>query len=260
MKKERFLESKEELLSFNRRGLFAAPDETEEMFFRRCQASSPVVTNLSPRAKELFDIEPDWLKVIYDNKGLRLWEGGCTWIEADRVTLQLDKTFLKKESHFGYKREEIVAHELVHVVRGSFEEPIFEEVLAYQTSHSSFRRYFGPIFRTPKETLLLMGLIVGYGVASFFEMLQIPLISLFTATLLFGLLRLFRTQTIFAKAKKRLQSLISQQAILPVMLRLTDREIIRFSKMTPDEILSYAQKMTKVTLRWQQLFFAYFQQ
>lgn len=250
---------KEGLLEFNRRGLIHAPDEPDEIFFRRCQAApSRSSLSLSSFSQELFDINPDWVEVVYGNKGLRIWEGGCTWIDSEHITLQLNKAFLNKKSYFGYTQEEIVAHELVHVVRGSFEEPIFEEILAYQTSPSFFRRFFGPFFRTPKESLILIGLLFAYCLATCFETFQAPLFTIFISLIAWGLFRLLKAQTIFNRARKKLQVLVTPKKVLAVMLRLTDREIIRFSKMPQEEIAAYAQKMAKITLRWQQITSAYF--
>jgi hypothetical protein len=247
---------KEKLIELNKRGLIHAPDESDDSFFLRCRrASHSSSSPASPLAKKMFDIEPDWVWMIYDNKGLRFWEGACTWTKRDQFTLQLNKAFQQNNSYLGYSRDEVIAHELVHAVRGNF-----EEILAYQASSSTFRRFCAPIFRTARESLFFMVSLAGLLASSVFEFFQN--VALFGFLLLFigGLTRLLWAQRIFAKTRKKLTGLVSQEYILAVMLRLTDREIIRFSKMGSDEIATYAKKMSKIQMRWKQITGTYFAQ
>jgi len=249
---------KEKLLELNRRGLIHAPDEPDDHFFRRChKASFSSSSPSSSLAKELFDINPDWVWMIYDNKGLRFWEGGCTWIKQGHTTLQLKKIFQKKASYLGYSREEIIAHELVHVVRSAFEEPIFEEILAYQSSPSSFRRFCAPLFRNTKESIFFILALSVFFASTFFDILQTIALTGFCCLIIGGLLRLLWTQRTFERSKKKLSKLVGKEKVLAVMLRLTDREIIRFSKMRENEITAYAKKMAKIQIRWQQIFESY---
>lgn len=88
---------KEKLFEFNKRGLIHAPYEPDESFFQRCrQATSSPTSPCSELAKKMYDIEPDWVWMVFDNKGLRLWEGACTWKQQDLITLQLNRAFQKK--------------------------------------------------------------------------------------------------------------------------------------------------------------------
>lgn len=251
--------SEKKLLEKNTRGLIHAPDESEDAFLLRCQLSqkneSAPSSNL---AKKIFDIEADWVSLRYSDQRLRFWEGGCTWIEADQVTLQLRKAFEKKPRYFGYSYEEIVAHELVHVVRNSFEEPIFEEILAYQTSSSPFRRFLGPVFRSSKEStffmLCLAAVCLSTITATFQAFVYLGIFGLVAG----GTWRLFRTQRIFSQARKKIAEIVGKENALAVMVRLTDREIIRFSRMEKDQIITYSVKMSRTQLRWLQIRLAYF--
>lgn len=250
---------KERLIELNRRGLIHAPDESDDTFFLRCRrASSSTASPPSTLAKSLFDIEPDWVWMVYDNKGLRFWEGGCTWTKSDHITLQLNKAFQKKESYLGYSRDEVIAHELVHVVRGQFEEPIFEEILAYQTSPSAFRRFFAPLFRTARESLFFMVSLTVLLAASFLNLFQMAAFIGLFCLMLGGTCRLLWAQHTFNKTQKKLHKLVGKERSLAVMIRLTDREIIRFSKMAIEEVESYARKMSKIQMRWQQIVGSYF--
>lgn len=246
------------LIEENKRGLILAPGESEESFLLRCkQAKKKEASPYSKRAAELFDINPDWVDVHFSNQNLRLWEGGCTWIDSKRVTLQLRKTFENKARYLGYSREEILAHELVHVVRGNFEEPIFEEILAYQSSSSCLRRFLGPIFRSSKESIffLLSLLAVSFApvLPHFQRMIYLGAIAIFGG----GMFRLSKAQLIFTKTRKKMAQIVGKDKALAVMLRLTDREIIRFSKMEKDQIVCDALKLSRTQMRWQQIILTY---
>ncbi|MFZ0565568.1 MAG: hypothetical protein WAM28_05230 [Chlamydiales bacterium] len=255
------MDIRERLIKYNTRGLIAGPEESEETFFIRCKSIQSTSPPLSfSLAKKMFDIDPDWISINYTNKKLRFWEGGCTWIEPNKVVLQLNKAFKEKETYLGlYTRDELIAHELVHVARLAFEEPIFEEILAYSTSPSHFRRFFGPFFRTSKGSrFLLIGFLACLGAAFFSFFVGVAYLCLF-GLIGFNICRLLRAQYIFSRTQKKLIQLVGAERALPIMIRLTDREIIRFSKKTKEQILAFAQKMSKNQLRWKQIYYAYFE-
>lgn len=249
---------KEKLLELNRRGLVHAPDESDEAFFDRCAQFGLGSSQHFPLAKELFDIEPDWVDMSFDNKGLRFWEAGCTWTRGTQATLQLKKVFENKKSYLGYRRDEVIAHELVHVVRAGFEEPIFEEILAYHSSSSKLRRFFAPIFRSSGESLFFVAAITMLCLLNLFSFFHLAALAGFFALVSSWLVRLLWAQLIFRRSRKKMAKIVGKKLALAVLLRLTDREIIRFSKMDPEGIKQYAKKMAKIQMRWQQISGAYF--
>ena len=236
----------QKLVELGRKGLIPGPDESDEAFFKRCAEATPISDGTPP---SVFGVSPDWIEVEYSNKGLRFWEGGCTWIEGENVTLQLRKIFEKKQRYLGlYSRDELTGHEVVHVVRSAFEEPIFEEILAYQTAPSPFRRFFGPIIRSPRESLFFLVALSGVILSMFWPLLYsvalVGLIGLIGG----GCIRLLKNQWAFSRTRNKLG-----KNALEIMLRLSDREITRFSTMSEQEISSYMQKMKRSSLRWKQL-------
>ncbi|NGX54683.1 MAG: hypothetical protein KR126chlam2_00298 [Chlamydiae bacterium] len=240
--------SKELLISSNSRGLLVGPGESEEAFVKRCSAASSSPRPAFGHTEKLFGISPDWISVQYSNRGLLPWVGGAVTIEEERFTLQIRKAFRQKERYLGlYSREEILSHEFVHGARRAFDEPIFEEILAYQTSKSKFRRFWGPLFRSSKESLLFLlslpffyipwGLPFTFGIMTFF------------------LYRLLKYQKIFSRTLFRLKEVVGDKA-LGLVLRLTDKEISRFSRATPEQIIAYASECK--SLRWKQIASTYF--
>lgn len=154
--------------------------------------------------------------VVYSNKGLRFWEAACLWYDGEKAIIQLRASLKEKEHYLGIvSKKELIAHEKVHAKRMHFNEPIFEEILAYQTSRSKFRRFFGPFFRTPRESLL-------YVIALFLVPFIPYLIWPFLFITSFGFVRLIRAQRIFARAKK----------LKPFakLVEMTDQEIIAVAK------------------------------
>lgn len=202
--------------------LIPGPSETEDEYRTRCQqlkrSDSPL---FSPLAKHLFEVEAPWVSLHYKNKGLHFWEGGCTWIEGESVTLQLKKVFETKSRYLLlYSKEELIAHEVVHAARSAFEEPLFEEVLAYQTASSSFRKYMGPLFRSSKEVLGLWLTLATLFIT--------PWIG--TAVSFFFVFRLIRTQRLFASAKRKALTLVPPEKVLPLLVRLSDQEILTLAR------------------------------
>lgn len=174
----------------------------------------------------------DCLDIIYSNKGLRFWEGGCTWTEGERTWVQLRKVFEKKERYLGYTREEIIAHERVHLLRKNFQEPVFEEILAYQTSSSPFRRFFGPVIRSSKETFFFLLLLCA---APFEPILYLGVLLL--SGLAIG--RLVRNQKIFARTKLNVIEIVGREKAFSILIRLKDKEILALSKMKREAIIDF---------------------
>lgn len=162
-------------------------------------------------------MSPDWVPVLISPKGLRLWEAGCTWVEENgSVRIQLHPN--RRLS----LQPQVLAHEVVHAVRGAFEEPRFEEILAYRTSSNVFRRLLGPFFQKSSEIRLFL-------LASLADILQVGFGIWPCATLLISLgygVRLGWNQRRFSRCLRNLPN--PQLAIA-----LTDREIIRLAKGEP---------------------------
>ncbi len=288
-----------ELLSYNIRGIIPGPGENEELFKARAafclrlpeelssridpqlpfnfdELGSPVVLKDSfIRARHIYDSAPDWVPIFFSNYELPLWLGGCAWIfqlnesTPTSAILQLRRSFSKNKTYLGiYKREEVVTHEFSHIGRMAFEEPRYEELLAYKSATSSFRRWWGPLAESASEsglfamTLIFLFLLdiffLSFGYLSAF--LNAMWLKLFPIGLLFlGFLRLQRKHRIFCSCLKNLDIALNDEHLAnAVIYRLTDEEITNFAKMTPEEIIGYASKNKEDSLRWRLISIAYF--
>jgi len=225
-------------------GFIPGPNESQEAFEQRVKESTPQATI------SVFGLNPNWIPLIYSNQSLAPWEGGCAWILDGKVALQLRKALEKRETYLGIvSKRELLEHEAVHAMRVAFEEPRFEEVLAYQTAKSRYRRFFGPFFRSPRESLLFLSCMLLFPLTLPFPVLQLPFASLLTLITGYGFLRLMWTQRTFEAAKNNLAELTENP--LALMLHLTDREIERFAASRPEEIRDFIARAR--CLRFEQI-------
>jgi hypothetical protein len=264
----------EELIWWNRRGLIPGPGQTEVQFAAKIELlegleSDKIVSRqVFALTSRLFDIAPDWLSVIHRRKGLSFWEGAVTWqdqrpegysIPAIQIREDLSRSFLSRY----YPEDEVLAHEIVHAVRADFEEPAFEEILAYQTAHQRWRRYFGPLLQQPRETQVFLGLLLLAVLTQWLSIIfDLPSWCSFVVWLPWlvlgcGLGRLYRNQRLFQRC---LQNLGGKKEGLAIALRLTDAEIRFFAHSSWHEIREYIEREKGKNLRWKMLFVAYFKE
>jgi hypothetical protein len=223
------------LLEYFHRGLIPGPEESEEAFFARVEQAKPLV---HPEWSDIaLPFKIDWVPITYSNHKIAWWEGAATWISEDKLpTIQMRKNF-EKGSFLGYKRSEVLSHEAVHAARMRFEEPLFEEVLAYSTAPQAWKRFLGPLFSRTWEPLVLM---VGVAIGVFWPLVPLIMIGV-------GLGRLSYRQWIFKKCCRKLS--------FSVVLTLTDQEMKQFASMTEEEIQAYLEKDSTLLCRVRHLLF-----
>jgi hypothetical protein len=212
--------SDEELLRLFRRGLIPGPKESEEAFLTRV-ANSPQLLHsewqeVSVKTLPVFGCAIDWMPITYSNRRLAWWEGAATWI-SDTPFIQLKNRF-QKGKYLGYDRTEILVHEAIHAARIKFNEPQFEEMLAYSLSKKSWKRFLGPLFSYSWQPfLLLLAIFAGY------FWISIPLLVLG-----FSMVGLGWKHYLFRRQGQRLP--------FSVILCLTDKEI-RTGRINNDSTL-----------------------
>jgi len=281
----------EDWKELNLQGLIPGPEETEEEFIQRAEFCRNLLRELRERvnhelpfdledtasknitqdafhfSEKLFGIAPVWVPIFFNNYRLSKWHGGCAWIfqlEEQTPTsafLQLRKNFKNKSWYMGiYNRKELIAHELAHVGRMVYQEPDFEEILAYRSSDSKFRRFFGPLIQSSKESLffiILLGLVFLTDLALL--SVHTPLATTIAWWLLIlpfffvilALLRLFKRQFQFNRCLKNLRKVyLKSRMAKHLIYRLTDKEICLFGKMKPTEISAYIQSHSLLFFRW----------
>ncbi len=292
--------SDEQLLEFNKKGLIPGPSEDcyhflfrarhclrfsndIEAFFHSENKCLPFCSNDNvpkekcrkslTRTQEHYDCSPEWAPTFFSNEGLAYWHGACSQISSlgednPLVYIQLRKAFRNSEYYFGiFSREDVLAHEYAHIGRMAFEEPKYEELIAYRCSTSWLRRWLGALVLSPIETWIF--------VISLFSFILIDYLLLLTGNLnlydkltwlkviplcmaAFASYRLFAIQKTFLATLNHLKELLGDANANAVIYRLTDDEIDSFAEMMPHSILQYAQENRSHSLRWRLLSKAYF--
>lgn len=284
-----------DLRQWNARGLIPGPEEDEASFLERVHlclslqslpanerppecaektdplTESKLLQEITPKTRPLFGIQPDWVPISFSNKGLAPWHGGCAWILPWRNNIvacfQLRKNFATQRTYLKlYHREELLAHEAAHVGRMAFDEPKFEEMLAYRTATTGFRRWFGPIVHSSREVLLfLLTVLISlfFDIAALFTEDETMLSLAFWAkgipilVVLYGIQRLAIKHLQLDRCLRKLQQLLGDVVLAnSVCYRLTDDEIIRFGGATLEEIQQEATEQD--SLRWKVIKAAYF--
>lgn len=246
-----------ELLDLYRQGFIPGPQETEEAFLARIAYNRNLHGQLDPAFVEsseaklllqesstitrpIYGFELKGVPILFSNEKLGFLHGGCAWIFQKEEScpigafFQLRSAFRNKKRYLGlYNRKEILAHEALHVARMAFEEPKYEEILAYKSSLSPFRRKWGALFRTPKEMLLFIVLLALFLIVP----LSLPATTTLALTIhwaAFALpfIYLFALAIRLALAHRKVNRL--PPALLPC---LTDDEIDRFSGLSDDDIV-----------------------
>lgn len=265
------------LSKYRKQGFIVGPDETEENFLKRIHICTSALSEeyFPVSSPKIFDKNEiisllnrniqyrhtkyesllaafSWLPIFLSNHKLPFWIGGAVWIcsKTDVVIpiLQLRTHFIKRRRINLYLPEEICIHEALHAMRTSFEEPKFEELLAYSTSPNSLHKWFGPLFQTSSEsTLFLIFLVLGSIGGLFFYTAIVP----FLIYLSFLILRLYSRHKAMSACSKTLKKLFPQIEIFSIIIHLTDKEILKFSKMSEKKTFSYIKNQS--CLRWKQI-------
>lgn len=278
--------SLKELLEYNRAGLVPGPEETETAYLRRVAYNlhlkgikelypdqeltlvrdDPLLMDeVRPTLQGLYDLDPDWIPMMYSSEGLSFFHGGCTCItEPVDATptvawLQIRPGLKKKGRLWGwYGMKEIVAHEAAHIGRMAFQESVFEELLAYRSSKAWWRRTLGPIVAGTREVFFFFLVILAAMIFSVFAIFPNAWI-VWVMVLLIAIARLSARLIVFHSTLEVLQKITpSKEAANAVIYRLTDHEIFSFSDADPEDILRYAQHESNKSLRWRVLKAAYF--
>lgn len=281
----------QKLIALNQQGIIPGPQETEEDFQKRAeyclglhQHIPELMENEQPFQNEdflkdslvitnrLFGISPKWIPVYFSNYSLTPWHGGCAWIfqlaeeSPTGAIFQLRRTFRDSKKYLGiYDRDELMSHEMAHVGRMMYDEPKFEEILAYRTSRSPIRRWLGPIVQSSLESMLFVLVIL---MTLFFDlflifmqpdnflMYSLWLKTIPLAVVAFALMRLWRRHRTFSRCWRNLfEHFQDEHRTNGIIYRLTDQEIIAFASASQQQIADYMVK--EESLRWKLIKKAY---
>lgn len=199
--------------------------------------SSPEVPeNLRKQAGELtwkrFRFRAEWVPAWFSSRRTGCFSAGVLLEVDHRLPLVfLHSAFLRKSRRMGYDAAETLAHEMVHAVRIAFPGSAYEEFFPCQVHRSGFRRVFGNLFRRWWIPVLFFGglaalpVLAAAGIPGFWWPILLPVSVTVREVVL--LRRIGRAAENLRKAGVE---------ALPVLLRLSDREIFEIAALAPDEI------------------------
>lgn len=271
--------SREQLKELGEEGFIAGPDESEEEFVKRVDklrllAKDPErllkgmkLETWEAEKEPIFGAHPQWIPWTYSNHKLPPWQGAVMWLfegeGKERLPIIQLREGFKKGKYLFYKREEVLWHEALHAMRMRFDEPRFEELLAYYHSKSKIRKFFGPLFRKPSQAIIFVLLIllsIAFQMGSLFFITS-PIFPLMKGLALLPVLDLaFRTaslikdQRLLKKTLKKLSKIFrNQKDVFPIAIRLNDAEIQSFAIQSVEQILNTIEDKIPYSLRWRQI-------
>jgi hypothetical protein len=108
--------------------------------------------------RQLYDFGIDWVPGFFITPPGVLFGGCAYYFYPDFFALfTIRRAFAERDRWLIYRRSELLAHELCHIARIGLGSAEYEEVFAYRTASSGFRRFFGGIFRSQWDSFSFLG-------------------------------------------------------------------------------------------------------
>ena len=193
--------------------------------------NAAVLSEAAEKTEKLFGFRADWVPAFFPTRGLGLLWGGCTVItDSGFPVFFLRRGFRTRPKWFIYRRDELLAHELCHAVRGCLEDETYEEHFAYMTSGSAFRRVAGNCFRHDWDAVAF--LILAFAFPVFLVARSIP-----------------ERRTYFAARSNLEQNGFANPDA--ALFRMTTDEIRRIARMPDDRLGAFLKERSDAELRWQ---------
>ncbi len=210
-----------------------------------------------------FRFKIDWVPGFFTFQKMGALFAGCAMYSYEDffAVFLVRQSFQKARKWFLYTRDELMAHELTHVAHVGYLTPNYEEYLAFQTSESRFRRIIGGVFRTPKDTYLVLGAMFALLIAQFvmtFTLGPRPIWQLPTPLFFLGAFSVigwlfgcyFRNRGRFLKASENLKKTF-KTAPLPILFRASEEEMRDIATLTGKDLRTWLKNRESESIRWQ---------
>lgn len=233
-----------ELKTYYEEGFYVGPTETEKKFLQRVQKTHDLLEDPTPLNKLLKVSQRIHHKnILCFQKATVPWLGGITYILELEKGIEIPVVTLSKKQFPWLSQEEILCHEEVHAKRCAFSEERFEEILAYQTSSTSWRRFLGPLFSKTKDIVCVYCFLSFVLLSSSFFP-SCYLVSLAGSFGCFGyyFFKLLYRRSILDKAYQTVKTLYKNPRNM--LFILTDNDISLFAR---------GLHPSKNSLRWRQI-------
>ena len=206
----------------------------------------PAAVFAAPRQQTaaLYGIAVDWVPGFFTNYRMGLFFAGCACYSPEELfaLFLVRRAFRDQERWLIYSRQELIAHELCHLARAPLQSRDLEELFAYQTASSGFRRAIGGMLRSPRETWLLLGAVIFLVVAQIINVLtrapenwyRQPMPLIFAVPLLvmaWVVVKYAWVRHQFEQARRRITAACGAAAALPLLFRCTDAELMELARL-----------------------------
>lgn len=216
------------------------------------------------QTRVLYDFAIDWVPGFYTNYRMGLLFAGCAFFSVEDffAVFIIRKAFQKRARWWIYGRDELLAHELCHIAHCAHYSPEYEELFAYQTSPSLFRRVIGGLLRTTTDTYLMLGatllLLVAQivnvflGPPDYWPRVVMPVVAgLLVAVIGLISARYRRVWRIFSGARRNLAGLAGDHAAMGVLFRCSAEEIGVIARLrAPGALRQWLREAASGQLRW----------
>lgn len=209
--------------------------------------------------ERLYGFRLEWVPGFFIDPRFSLLFGGCAFsFYPDFFALFIiRRAFATRSRWLIYGRRELLAHELCHVARVALGSQDFEEMFAYQTATSAFRRLAGCIFRGQAEALALVGSTLGLLGAQLVRTLALswwpvwPFWLLTAGVFLWLVLRLAGLRRVWNRALEHAEWLAPGRARL-LLFRCTDAEVAELARLgEPAAAQAWFEQRCQSQVRWQ---------
>ena len=214
--------------------------------------------------QDLYGFDIDWVPGFYTNSKMGLLFAGCAMYSYDDffAVFIIRKAFQFKERWIIYGRTELMAHELCHVAHIGFHTKNYEEIFAYQTSESLFRKLVGGMLRTTTDTYLLMASMIGLLAAQIINIAmrppsawrQFPMSLIYATAFLVFCYVFFRYLLYwhrFKSARTNLARVFGDTKALSVLFRCDGGEIKELSRLKqPSNLRTWISRKLNASIRW----------
>ena len=216
-----------------------------------------IIAEAADRTESLFGFRADWVPAFFPSRGLGLLWGGCTVVtESGFPVFFLRRGFRDRPKWFIYRRDELLAHELCHAVRGCLEDETYEEHFAYMTSGSVFRRWTGNCFRREWDAIVFLIPVVLLLVVQFIVyagVLNLPLWPFWILAFAYPAFLVARNiperRTFFTAREKLMYCGFAKPDA--ALFRMTTDEIRALARTPDGQLEDYFRDRSAAELRWQ---------
>ena len=210
------------------------------------------------RNDRIFGFRCDWVPgFFFPARPLSFFGGYAFYFFPEFFAMFLARNEFRKRSKWLFiGRDELVAHEMCHIARAALESHAYEELFAYQTATTAFRRFTGGIFREQIDSFLFLGatfLLLFWQMARAFAFPQLPAWPgwlVLAADFAFLMVRHCRTYRRFTTARDNLTRLYNNETTArEVLFHASDNEIpLLADTQNPAALLD---EWSSTQLRWQ---------